>query len=344
MRGNYENLTALAERVEAMDKAAEDFIVPTTLMHYEDDEHLALQDIGQYAIGDVAHGQLAARLKIPRDFYNELPNRVPGARRNLANCLLFGGAPERRMVRTIEGRARAYLSDKFHPYDNINMLSALLPTLNLFKDLRVKSCSLTERRMYIQLVFPSLTSEIKVGDRVSAGITVCNSEVGEGAWDVLEFLEILRCLNGMVGESLMRKYHVGRRAENVEDGIYQRDTIDADVKAAQLQLRDVVTASLDGVRFQKRVEQIKGTVEDRIPDPVLTIERVTKRFGFGPGDQQLITGNLIKGGEATRWGLSNAITAMAHAIDNLDRQFEVEKVGGQIVDLAPAEWKELIAS
>ena len=343
MKGNMESLTALAERVEAVEKSKEDFIVPSNRLSLEDDDHLAIQEIGfWYEIGDVAHNQLAARLKIPRDFYNALPQRVPGARRNLVNELLMGEKPERRMVRTLEGRARAFLSDKFSlNYDNFTMLNTLLPTLQNFPALRVKSCSLTERRMYIQLVFPQLQATIKVGDTVAAGITMVNSEVGEGAWDVLEFLEILRCLNGMVGQSLMRKFHVGRRAD--DDGVYKRDTIEADIRAVNLQLRDVVASSLDEVRFQKRIAAIKSAAEDVIPDPVATIERVTKRFAFGPGDQAAITGNLIKSGEPTRWGLSNAITALAHDIENRDRQFEVEKIGGDIVELTPSEWAVLSA-
>lgn len=342
MKGNLENLTALAERVQAMEKVKDDFLVPPDKMFLESDEEVVLREIGQYRMGDVFHDQLATKLRIPRDFYKELPKRTQGARRNLVNNLLLAEKPERRMVRTLEGRARAYLSDRFVPYDNIHMLGTLLPVLQQFPDLRVKSCSLTERKMYVQVVFPSLTGAVKVGDQVAAGITLVNSEVGEGAWDVLEFLEILRCLNGAVGESLMRKYHVGRRAEGGDEGgVFQMDTIKADINAAQLQLRDVVTASLDEVRFQKKLEQLKTADGDRMEDPVLTIERVTKRFGFGPGEQESILKNLLVSGEPTRWGLSNAITAMAHAIENPDRAYEYEKIGGDVVELTPSEWKAL---
>jgi hypothetical protein len=347
MKGNMESLTALAQRVEAIEKSKEDYIVHTSAIRMEDDNHIAMQGTPanpyMYGVNDVAQNQIVERMRpklkgIRKEYWDSMA-AIPGLRAYTVNSWL-AATPERRMVRTLDGNVRAFLSDSFKPWDNMDMLAGLLPVLQRHP-IEVRSCSLSERRMYLQVVFPQITAEVKVGDWVRAGLTFSNSEVGEGAWDVRAWIEVLRCMNGMVGESLIRKYHVGRRVEDAEDGIFKSDTIEADIHAAKLQLRDVVENALDLVKFETKVKLIQGAAEDRIEKPLPTIERVTKRFNFSDGEGESILNNLIKGGEATRWGLSNAITAMAHDITNPDRQYDVEQVGWDIIDLKPTEWKTL---
>lgn len=351
MRGNYETLAALAGRIEAVERAKEDYIVSTQKLVM--DETIMGEDVGgasiavvnggskSYRVGEIAHAQIAERLRIPKDFYDRLPVELPGERANIVNRY-WQERPQMRMLRTLEGRARAYLSSGFKPYDNFDALSALLPALKSQAELQVKSCALTERRMYVQLLFPRLTAEIKVGDVVRAGVTLMNSEVGLGAVDVRAFLEILRCGNGAIAESLLRRFHVGRRlgAEDVaEDGLFKADTVAADVEAFRLQLRDVVAKALDEAEFARRVGLIQGAVADQMKDPELVLKNVTRRFGLTEAEGKAMTNNLITGGEPTRWGLSNSITAIAKEIDNPDRQAELEQLGWEVVCLEPYEWE-----
>jgi len=343
MKGNMESLTALAQRVEAIEKTKEDFIANTAAMNMADDNTLELRDAGGYGLNEVAQNQIVERMRpklkgIRKEYWDSMAV-IPGLRAYTVNRWLQS-TPERRLVRTLEGNVRAFLSDSFKPWDNVDMLAGLLPVLQRYP-IEVRNCSLSERRMYLQVVFTEIKAEVKVGDWVRAGLTFSNSEVGEGAWDVRAWLEVLRCMNGMVAESLIRKYHVGRRVEDAEDGIFKSDTIEADIHAAKLQLRDVVEHSLDKVAFETKVDRIREASTQRIELPVPTIERVTKRFNFSDAEGESILNNLIKGGDATRWGLANAITALAHTIQNPDRQYDAEQAGWDVIDLKPGEWKTL---
>ena len=67
MHGNFETLTALAARIEAVETAKEDYLVHTTAMHMEDDDHLSITPNGHtevFGLNDVAHSQVAGRLAL----------------------------------------------------------------------------------------------------------------------------------------------------------------------------------------------------------------------------------------------------------------------------------------
>jgi len=342
MVGNYESLTALAERIEKVEKAKEDYIVSTQKLTMDSPTTVTLEngELKRYNLSDLAHQQIAARLSIPRAYY-EKAAEIPGLREQNVNAW-WQKKPELRMVRTLEGNARAYLSNSFRPYDNFDAMQSLLPVLREEPELKVFSQTMTERRMYLQFVFPRLHAEIKKGDVIQAGITITNSEVGLGAVDVRSFLMRLVCMNGAIAESLLRKYHLGRRlgGGDEDDAVqYRSDTIEADVRAFQLQLRDIVRQALSESAFQKKVGQIEGAAADQMRDPEAVIVNVTKRFGLSDVESRGVTRNLIMGADTSRWGLANSITALAKDMENQDRQYEVEKIGWEIVELRPQEWE-----
>jgi hypothetical protein len=346
MKGNFESLNALATRIEEIENKKEDYLISTNNLRMSDDVSLKLPDSANplaFAINDLAQGQIVERMRsklpgIRKEYWDAMP-ALPGLRTYTVNRWLES-VNEKRLIRTLEGSVRAFLSDSFKPWDNIDMLAGLLPVLE-GKALQVKSSSLTERRMYLQLVFPSLTAEVKVGEPVRAGITISNSEVGSGAWDVRSFIEVLRCSNGMVAESLIRKYHVGRKTEDSDEGIFRSDTIESDIRTAKLQLRDVIENALKPEAFQKKIALLKDASSQEIAEPVKVCEKITKRFGFSDGQKNQILSNLIKGGDASRYGLSNAVTAMWKSEGNPDQAYELEKAGWDIIALSPSEWNEI---
>jgi len=199
--------------------------------------------------------------------------------------------------------------------------------------------------MYLQFVFPRLHAEVKGlarGDVVQAGLVIANSEVGLGAVDVRSFLLVVACTNGAIAESLLRKTHLGRRLNGGEDEEaiqYRRDTIEADIRAFQLQLRDIVRHALSEAAFGQKVAKIEGAAADAIRDPEAVIANVTRRFGLSDTESRGVTKNLVLQGDPTRWGLANSITALAKEIEGHDRAYELEQIGWDVVELKPHEWE-----
>ena len=102
------------------------------------------------------------------------------------------------MLRTLDGSARAYLSNRYRRIDNIDIAGVTLPILGGLPDIRFESCQITESRMYIKAVNPRLQAEVSPGDIVQAGVIISNSEVGLGSVSIQPLIYRLVCSNGMV--------------------------------------------------------------------------------------------------------------------------------------------------
>ena len=57
----------------------------------------------------------------------------------------------------------------------------------------------------------------------------------------------------------------------------------------------------------------------------------------------MVTG-MIEGGDLSAWGVVNAVTAQAHTALTYDRAVDFELAGGQLLDLQPAEWSQVLGA
>ena len=334
MQGTIKSVEELVQRVAAVAEAKRDYVADTRSLHMQDNGQLLdVAEAEGFKLQPIAHSQIAQRLRIPADYY-ERAGTIPGLRAYNVNEWLHNN-PERRMVRTLslpgeQPIARAFLSDRFRPFDHADMMGGILPVLAEHHGLEVLGAEITERRLYFRLAFPKLTMEYKRGEAVRAGVIFSNSEVGAGAWDVRAFLLVLICTNGMTAESLVRKYHVGRRLggdDSEEASIFRSDTVAAEVQAVRLQLRDVLGAALSEAAFTRRVEQITAATADKLDDPIKAVEDVTKRYNLTGPEAEAVTKELIKSGEPSRWGIAQSLTAYARQLDNPDRAYDLQRAG-----------------
>ena len=66
-----------------------------------------------------------------------------------------------------------------------------------------------------------------------------------------------------------------------------------------------------------------------------------KILPLSEGEQGSVLRHLIDGGDLTQWGLSNAVTRHSQDVDSYDRATELERMGGQIVELNPSQWNTI---
>ncbi len=338
MTGNYESLTKLAQEIERLETVKADYLVPSKDLEMIEDNFIHFGTKAEFKIEDNFHSQLASKLDIPKKYYDRMSS-IPGLRTANVNAWLKNRT-ERNMVRTLEGKARAFLTDKFKPLDHFLILQAFFPVI---KDMHVeiKSSSLTPTNMYIQMVFPKLEGEVKQGDVVQAGVVLTNSETGQGSVDISTVIWRLKCLNGMIGESLLHKYHTGRRIGNAEEdySFYKEDTIQAELKSFQLRFRDIFSHAISESYFQDQLLKMRKAAGIEVKDPIATIEEVTKQYYFSEEETKKLSNNFFNE-EKTVWGLANSITALAHEIENPDRQYQYEEIGNQII-LNPTQWEKV---
>lgn len=94
-----------------------------------------------------------------------------------------------------------------------------------------------------------------------------------------------------------------------------------------------------------QVERLKKISERKIESGKIedTVREVTKRYNFTEEDHDGVLHNLIEGADLSQWGLVNAVTAFARDVDNHDKAYDMERVGGKIIDLTKDEWRQLAA-
>ena len=183
MNRNGMNLIELAQEIVRRAEAKRDFVADTPDLVFEGGA-LAIGHAGAFPLTDHAHGQIADRVGIPKRYYDRMRAESPALLANNVNHW-FQAMPERRMVRTLDGRARAFLSDRYHRIDNEQIADAVLPVLlESGGHGAVVSCCITDSKLYIQALFPRLEGEVRRGDPVQGRVIVSNGEIGNGALDI----------------------------------------------------------------------------------------------------------------------------------------------------------------
>ncbi len=345
-------LRELAAELDRQSKAKHDFIVSTNAMQMEESAELfsltrplenGMREVEPFSMTSLFHRQLGASLGIPAKYYDKMRDDYPELLARNVNGW-FGHTPARHTVRTLDGNARAFLSDRYRRIDNFAVASAALPIIGEMPDARVESCEVTENRMYLKVVNPRLEAEVRKGDIVQTGISISNSEVGLGSVTVMPLAFRLVCLNGMIVNDLgRRKYHIGRENEESWE-LYSDETLKADDEAFLLKLADIVRTAVDEARFAKVVDRLREAADIRIRGHVPeVVELTSQQYGFNQDEQAGVLQHLIGGGDLSLYGLGNAVTRASQQAESYDRATAMETAGWQIVTMPPDIWKAVNA-
>lgn len=336
----------MAQEIERQQATKADYIADTRVLSVSPTADVMDMDMGdgttRFGIADTMHRQLATRTGVPAQYYKKMQAEAPALLARNVNHWLHT-EPKKRMVRTLDGTARALLSDRYRPLDHEDLLEAILPSL-FQAELEIKSCQVTERRLYLQAVSPRLTADMKVGDTVQGGIVISNSEIGEGSLRIERLLYRLICLNGMVTGDAIRKAHVGRAHSSGMDldarELLSDSTRQLDDAALFSKVRDVVANVLSPEGFEDEVEQYRqGGVRRIEGNPVEAVKVVSARLRLTEKEQGGVLRHLVEGGDLSAWGLGNAVTRMAHDEEDYDRSVEFERQGAMVVTLPQSDWQ-----
>ena len=151
------------------------------------------------------------------------------------------------MIRILDGKVRAFLSDCYRRIDNLELLEAVLPIIKEMKGAEIISSEVTPTNMYIKVINKKLKAQVGLNDIVQAGLVISNSEVGLGSLKVEPLIYRLICKNGLiVKDHAQKRYHVGRQIENDDSAyeIFSDETLEADDKAFFMKVQDTVRYEL----------------------------------------------------------------------------------------------------
>ena len=173
------SLVDLAQELERQLATKKDMVVPSSLMLYRTSEQgVSSVDIDEqtgvqtYGITELARRQLADKLKIPYAYFERMRTEQPHLLDRNVNTWLQEDDADKRLIRTLDGHVRAVLSDRYRRLDNFDLAENVLPILQRLPEARFESVELTETRMYLKVVTPSVRYEIAPGDVVQAGVVI----------------------------------------------------------------------------------------------------------------------------------------------------------------------------
>lgn len=353
------SLTALAQEIERQQDAKRDFLASTDKLDVsvaENAVHLELPDVGSFRLNSVAEDQIAQHTGIPAKYFDRMRDEAPDL---LADNIRtwFRKEPSQRLIRTLDNKTRAFLSNGYRPLENADLAEAILPVL-LDLNLQIMSCAITEQRLYIKAVDPRIERDVPKGhaigdgshvffDTCSPAIIVSNSEVGLGMLSVESGVFTRQCTNlASIADGGMKRRHVGARNTLTEGQEIQHllsdDTKKATDKAVWMQIRDVVRGAFDEANFEAVTQKLAGIAKNEIAgDPVKVVELTAKKFAMNGDEQKSVLRHLIQGHDLSQLGLFNAITRTAEDLESYDRASAFERFGGKVVELAPQEWRTL---
>jgi len=334
-------LVGLVKELERQRENSFDLIVESeNLWAIPDEEEgirLGIPDRGQWYLTDWAHLQLAEKLGIPKKYYERMRNS--GKSQLLAdniNAWLEG--KERRLIRILDGKIRAILSDRYRIIDNYDLVFLALDEFKKKETVAIYRIDLTETMLYLKAVDRTLTASIREEDLVYGGLVLRNSEVGASALRVEPFILRRVCNNGLILQHSLKKIHLGRQTLEIGYIDWSDETRELEDKALWSKVRDIIRATFDKQVFEGWVKRLRESVWIGIEKPIKAVNNIVKHLGLNEEQKQKL---LMHFSEHTKYGLINAVTNLASETKNVDQQVRLEEFGGKLLETSLEDFEGL---
>ena len=371
IENSQNTLTRLLEKVRDDAARQADYIAPTHDLQKTTDANGVPQVVIEQRggvpttildVNDVSFGQIAGHAGIDVRTARRLQAGYSEQFDGLINAI-WQKEPSVRMLRSYEGLAltdggrgklRAFVSDKFKTFDNVNLLNSALPQLmESPAQFQVVNATVTDKRLYLRLKSLVHTGEgAGVGDIMANGIGLQNSEVGAGSVSVYQIAWTLACLNGMQTQNKTRSSHITSGRDSDDWGLLSDQAKDADNRALELKIRDLVGVYSSRDSFDAVLEGMKAAAADVI-DADADKAAVVENLGAVMKLSKKETGDVLNGlldtiGQSgyerdkpiSRATLINAVTAVSHKADADDVDLWQQR-GGALLSMRPADWQRV---
>lgn len=367
-------LMSLMQKVADQAARSADYLAPTNDLQKTTSEDGAPQMVIEAAHGEptkildinsVAFGQMANHADIDVRTAKRLQANYPAEFDALLNAH-FEKEPKRKMLRTFaggmqddpnKGILRAFVSDRFKTFDNVNLLQSSLPQLmDSAARWRVVSADISERRMYLRLKSEVQTGTgSAVGDVMANGIGLSNSETGSGSISVFQIAWTLACLNGMQTANKNRTSHLTSARDTGDWQLLSDEAKAADNHSLELKVRDLVGAYASRENFDEVLDQMRSAASDIIEGEAVDVTEVVGNLGKVMSLSKKENTSVLNGLMATigqsgfeqdkplsRATLVNALTACAHRAD-VDDVDMWQARGGALLTMPKKDWNRIAA-
>jgi len=285
-----------------------------------------------------ALGQMGQAVDMPMKFLDTLQEeRAEWGRELLAHNLgtifheRFG--KKRFLSRSLKTEVRGWLSDSYRRLDSRPIVEAFASAVQE-KGAMPYAGVVTDTKIAIQAIMPTIYEPIP-GELVAYGLSLENSDFGNGALSLRAYLLRIWCTNLAITEETMRQVHLGKRLD--DNMVYSQRTYEYDSKTTVSALKDVVRLQLDSRSLTNRMDAVRVANEKEVT-PGDARERLKKVLNKGEAEAALNAYNSpdvynLPAGQ-TAWRLSNAISWIAGQTKDAERKLELMRVAGDVLPKA----------
>ena len=315
-------------------------------------------ELDRFGLTTNAHRQIASRLEIPWAYYKRLTHDYPELLCENVNNF-FEREPKKRLLRVLGENVRAFLSDRYRPLDNQEVLEMTLPAVMQNPEgehipSTVLGGNLTSDHMNLKVLFEGdhlkheITTRTRTGEPriIQPGFRLTNSETGSGSLKFEAFFYDGYCLNGCVfgkreGFSFSRNHIGGALIEGVDYEVISDETRELQDRAIISQVADGIKAISDPVFVTQMAQQLKQAAQsEQVQQPGAAVDTAVRELDLRESEKESILMTFLQDADYSQFGLASAVTSVANDPSKADysRANELENVGGKILSLSLAEW------
>lgn len=321
-----------------------DFVVPSDssdILKFRSNGSVRIAfDGNEFELNKNALGQIAARYDIPTKYAHTLSGTDWG--RSLLRQAFYehkiNGKKHRFLIRTVDGTARAILSDRFRRMDS-NLIYKSFIESSTNNGAVLYNALHTDTKSHLSSIIPHVYEiETPNNGKVFSlfGAEIRNSDFGGGALEARVSQINLICDNQMTSESIMKQVHLG--AKLPESINFSIDTYSLDTKTQASTVRDIISQSLSQETLQKTVNIMKAASK-----VIIDINQEVKKLpklGFDKMELEILDSKLKNNlesdglfGAPTKWKLSQAINSVSnHEEISPSRKKEIDVIAGEYIN------------
>ena len=290
----------------------------------------------QYDIHEHALGQVCDKAGIPRKWMERLTDKGDWGEQLLVHNIneMYGHMDtSKHLIRMVQGQVRGFLSDRFRRIDTPLMVEAFASIITKYGAVLVEGYSF-DTKFNLKVVLPQIFEPVP-GEFMVLGISLKNSDFGDGAFELRLFMLRIWCKNLMVCEDGLRKVHIGSRI--AQDFAISQRTYELDNKAMASATKDVVSQMLQPAAVKGKFALVQRAAETEV-DIKSVLNAARKRGHMNIADAKSVTDIYNTGGIEmlppgdNAWRLSNAVSYFAQQVEP-ERKLDLEVLAGQIAGL-----------
>lgn len=266
--------------------------------------------------------QLGERLKLPGGWINDQLAATPWQREAVADLVSTHLArtteKDRFLVRSVGGEVRGILSDAYRRLSSPMIADAFRSSLSETGAIPFEA-KRTDLKWHVRAILPrpiEITTPQHGTEYVGVGLRLSNSDFGAGALELQAEVLRLRCVNGMVGESILNVVHIGGRLP--ADLRFSEETYRKDTEVQCAALREALPQLMAPAYIEKALAPVYEAMQSEV-DAAETIKGLVRAARITKSQAEEVEGlvmnrdgSIVPQGPVTRWTIAQALAGLAN--------------------------------